>query len=215
MPDNIITGEGFENWASVNATPITDAATERLFWQRQIAALNQGHASTPEGALAAFNAMRPYSTNSAGVVTYQTPQWASKYENPLVLTVQGAKIVGIQAVWVPPVPVMPSIPAAIDLLKVGDRFQKDGIMYEVFDTPFGHMARKVGPAPPPPTPAPASVLTAIVAYVKDRYTQTADVTVQAELDLLLTFLAGLKVPATATAGGVVVPPVIPSPFGNS
>jgi hypothetical protein len=221
MADNIVTGEGYENWSSVNATPITDAATERAFWGRQIAAINQGHASTPEGAQAVFNAIRPYSTDSKGNITYQTPQWPSKYENPLVLSVQGSRIIGTQAAWVPPPPPIPGPPAAIDLLKAGDQFQKDGVLFEVFVTPFGNMARKVGPVPPPAPIAPtaASVMAALVTYVKDRYTQTSDAPAQRELDLLLAFLAGLKLapPTTPSAGGVVVvpvPPVIPSPFGN-
>jgi hypothetical protein len=92
-----------------------------------------------------------------------------------------------------PLPVV-STPAAIDLLASGDRFQKDGIIFEVFETPFGNMAKRIGPVPPaqPTAPTVASVTAALVTYIKERYTLTSDAEAQTELRLLLAFLAGSK-----------------------
>jgi hypothetical protein len=92
-----------------------------------------------------------------------------------------------------PPPVIPGPPAAIDLLSPGDRFQKDGILFEVFETPFGNFAKRIGPVPSvaPAAQTVASVITNLVAYIKERYTLTADAEAQTELRLLLTYLAGL------------------------
>jgi hypothetical protein len=88
---------------------------------------------------------------------------------------------------------IPGPPAAIDLLSPGDRFQKDGILFEVFETPFGNFAKRIGPVPvvAPSAPTAASVTAATVAYIKERYTLTSDAEAQTELRLLLNFLAGL------------------------
>ena len=95
---------------------------------------------------------------------------------------------------VQPPPFVPGPIATIDLLLPGSRFVQGGWEFEVFETPFGNMQRKVGPAPtaaPAPTVTAASTLAAVVAYARGRFADTADPKEQGELNRLLTFLAGL------------------------
>jgi hypothetical protein len=142
------------------------------------------------------NALEALRSAMASAVPWPGPgPKPDSYTNPEDLQREIDKQIAFwEAQDVPPAPPsIPGPPAAIDLLAPGDRFQKDGIVFEVFETPFGNFAKRIGPVPPvaPAAQTVASVISNLVAYIKERYTLTADAEAQTELRLLLTYLAGL------------------------
>jgi hypothetical protein len=159
--------------------PITNASSERNAWSLQLHAINSS-VSDPVEYLEQI-------TPKLNGVPYGVPQWSSKYENPLVLSIENNRVIGTQADWVP-APVVTPTPALIDLLAPGTIVTENGKTYEIRSTPFGNMKFLVKNT----TPAVATVAAeraAYVAYIQEQLSSCDNPDVQNALMSLLAWLS--------------------------